>query len=44
MSELMDKLTPYIDSKVAIGELELARIRREIKAALLPKSMQLEWN
>ncbi|MBL0498409.1 hypothetical protein JD514_15125 [Aeromonas caviae] len=28
----MDKLTPYIDSKVAIGELELARIRREIKA------------
>lgn len=31
MSELMDKLTPYIDSDVAIGELELARIRREIK-------------
>ncbi|QNF13669.1 hypothetical protein FT670_03240 [Aeromonas jandaei] len=32
MNELMDKLTPYIDSNVAIGELELARIRREIKA------------
>ncbi len=31
MSELMDKLTPYIESNVAIGELELARIRREIK-------------
>ncbi|HGY1051622.1 TPA: hypothetical protein ACNUVO_004645 [Aeromonas salmonicida subsp. pectinolytica] len=28
----MDKLTPYIDSDVAIGELEFARIRREIRA------------
>ncbi|MFM5254958.1 hypothetical protein ACEUBK_12695 [Aeromonas hydrophila] len=27
----MDKLTPYIDSDVAMGELELARVRREIK-------------
>lgn len=36
MNELMDKLTPYIDSNVAIGELELARIRRDIK--MLPEA------
>lgn len=31
MNELMDKLTPYINSDVAIREFELASIRRDIR-------------